>query len=89
MRAGVSIAINCSYRCHEIRGDVYMDTGTWIAIGKSKVWKVVTGTDSVSGDTVPGKGEFQINLSMETQEWTAFGINYSMKRRFLLHGGQM
>ena len=48
--------------------DVYMTPEDLDAIREIKGVEGVTGTDSVTGDTVTGKGEFQINLSMETQD---------------------
>ena len=74
---GGQIAINCS--TDAMNQDVYMTPEDLDAIREIKGVEGVTGTDSVTGDTVTGKGEFQINLSMETQDGQLLN-NYSMKR---------
>lgn len=74
---GGQIAINCSTDAKN--QDVYMTPEDLDAIREIKGVEGVTGTDSVTGDTVTGKGEFQINLSMETQDGQLLN-NYSMKR---------
>ena len=74
---GGQIAINCS--TDAMNQDVYMTPEDLDAIREIKGVEGATGTDSVTGDTVTGKGEFQINLSMETQDGQLLN-NYSMKR---------
>ena len=74
---GGQIAINCS--TDAMNQDVYMTPEDLDAIREIKGVEGVTGTDSVTGDTGTGKGVFQINLSMETQDGQLLN-NYSMKR---------
>ena len=74
---GGQIAINCSLDA--MNQEIYMTPEDLDAIREIEGVEGVTGTDSLTGETVTGKGEFSVNLSMETQDGNIL-MNSAMKR---------
>lgn len=74
---GGQIAVNCSTEA--VNQDIYMTPEDLEAIREIEGVEGVTGADSISGESVTGKGEFSVTLSLETQDGQLLN-NYSMKR---------